>query len=312
MNILFVDHVCHRKTRSADFFLDILRAQHTVDCHYYDTYYKCGIPRSKIAAADLVIFWEFLPGRFKIAVSGKPCLFVPMYDNEWGSKWQWRRIARSGMSVLSFCDALTRHAKSCGVKNILTVHYAMDPSRFPQNTGDPRKALYWDRGNFPEPTIRALFEADALDELVIQRDFLPPAKYAAFLDRFGVYIAPRAKEGIGMAFLEQIARGKCVVAHDDATMNEYVTDGQTGIVRNFNAPQKKITAADVQSVRGNVRKHADQLYARWLQERDAITPFCESAAKLPPAHCGGLADILRYYVFLLEATVMRLTSRELA
>ena len=306
MNILFVDHVCHKKTRSADFFLDILRARHTVDCHYYGAHYDCRIPQDKIAAAELIIFWEFLPGRFKIAVNGKPCLFVPMYDNEWGSKWQWRRIARSGMSVLSFCDALTRHAKSCGVKNILTVHYAMDPSLFPQNSGDPRKALYWDRGNFAESTIRALFESDALDELVVQRDFLSPEEYAAFLDRFGVYIAPRAKEGIGMAFLEQIACGKCVIAHDDATMNEYVADGQTGIIRNFNAPQKKISAANIQIVRGNIRGHADNLYARWLQEQDAVLPFCESAAKLPPAQCGGPSDVLRYIAFLLEGIFMRI------
>ena len=306
MNILFVDHTCHRKTRSADFFLDILRARHTVDCHYYNAYYDGKIPQSKIAAADLIIFWEFLPGRFKIAINGKPCLFVPMYDNEWGSKWQWRRIAKSGMSVLSFCDALTRHAKSCGVKNILTVHYAMDPSRFPQNTGDPRKALYWDRGNFPESTIRALFESDALDELVVQRDFLPPKEYAAFLDHFGVYIAPRAKEGIGMAFLEQIARGKCVIAHDDATMNEYITDGQTGIIRNFSAPQKKISAADIRTILPNVRTLADKLYSRWLQERDAIIPFCESAAKLPHARCGGPSDALHYAVFLAEGILMRI------
>ena len=306
MNILFVDHACHKNTRSADFFLDLLRARHTVNCHYYDTYYKCDIPQDKIAAADLIIFWEFLPGRFKIAVSGKPCLFVPMYDNEWGSRWQWRRIARSGMSVLSFCDALTRHARSCGVTNILTAHYAMDPSRFPQNTGDPRKALYWDRGNFPESTIRALFESDALDELVVQRDFLPPEEYAVFLNRFGVYIAPRAKEGIGMAFLEQIARGKCVIAHDDATMNEYITDGQTGIVRDFNAPQKKISAADILAVRGNIRDHADNLYARWLQERDAILPFCESAAMTPSA-CGRAAsDMFSFLFFLLEGAIMRL------
>ena len=308
MNILFVDHACHKKTRSADFFLDLLRARHTVNCHYYDTYYKCDIPQDKIAAADLIIFWEFLPGCFKIAIDGKPCLFVPMYDNEWGSKWQWRRIARSGMSVLSFCDALTRHAKSCGVKNILTVHYAMDPSRFPQNTGDPRKALYWNRGNFAESTIRALFEADVLDELVVQRDFLPPEEYAVFLDRFGVYIAPRAKEGIGMAFLEQIARGKCVVAHDDATMNEYITDGQSGIIRNFNAPQKKISAADIQSVLPKVRTLADKLYARWCQERGTILPFCESAAKLPPTRYGGLSDIIRYCAFLQEGVLMRLFS----
>lgn len=306
MNILFVDHVCHKKTRSADFFLEILRARHTVDCHYYDAYYDCRIPQDKIAAADLIIFWEFLPGRFKIAVNGKPCLFVPMYDNEWGSKWQWRRIARSGMSVLSFCDALTRHAISCGVKNILTVHYAMDPSSFPQTTGDPRKALYWDRGNFEESTIRALFEPDALDELVVQREFLPPEEYAAFLDRFGVYIAPRAKEGIGMAFLEQIARGKCVVSHDDATMNEYIADGQTGIIRNFNAPQKRISAAVIQAIRDKVRGYADKLYARWRQEQGDILPFCEAAAKLPPVQYGDPIDALRYVAFLAEGILMRL------
>ena len=306
MNILFVDHVCHKKTRSADFFLDLLRARHAFDCHYYGAYYTCDIPRDKIAAADLIIFWEFLPGRFQIAVNGKPCLFVPMYDNEWGSKWQWRRIAKSGMSVLSFCDALTRHAKSCGVKNILTVHYAMDPSSFPQTTGDPRKALYWDRGNFEESTIRALFEPDALDELVVQREFLPPEEYAAFLDRFGVYIAPRAKEGIGMAFLEQIARGKCVVAHDDATMDEYIADGQTGIVRDFNAPQKKISAAVIQIIRDKVRGYADKLYARWRQEQDDILPSCEAAAKLPPAQYGDPIDALRYVAFLAEGILMRL------
>lgn len=310
MNILFVDHACHKKTRSADFFLDILRAQHTVDCHYYDTYYECGIPQDKIAAADLIIFWEFLPGRFKIAINGKPCLFVPMYDNEWSSKWQWRRIAKSGMSVLSFCDTLTRHAKSCGVKNILTVHYAMDPSRFPQNTGDPRKALYWDRGNFEESTIRALFESDALDELVVQRDFLSPEEYAAFLDRFGVYIAPRAKEGIGMAFLEQIARGKCVIAHNDATMNEYITDDQSGIIRNFNAPQKKISAAEIQTIHPNVRALAGKLYARWLRERDAILPFCESAANRPTQNLLGPYNILSFPLFILEGITARLCKHE--
>ena len=183
----------------------------------------------------------------------------------------------------------------------------MDPSRFPQNSGDPRKALYWDRGNFHEPTIRALFEADVLDELVVQRDFLPPEEYAAFLDHFGVYIAPRAKEGIGMAFLEQIARGKCVIAHDDATMNEYIADGQTGIIRNFNAPQKKISAANIQAVRGNVRNHANNIYARWLQEQDAILPFCESAAKLPPAQCGGMPDTLRFLASTFEWLLTKIT-----
>ena len=38
----------------------------------------------------------------------------------------------------------------------------------------------------------------------------------------------------------------------------------------------------------------------------AITPFCESAAKLPPAQYGGPSDVLRYIAFLLEGIFMRL------
>lgn len=32
MNILFVDHICHQKTKSADFFLDILRKKKSSRC----------------------------------------------------------------------------------------------------------------------------------------------------------------------------------------------------------------------------------------------------------------------------------------
>lgn len=304
MNILFVDHACHLKTKSADFFLDILRREHTVETHYYEKCYRCNIPKEKIAAADLVVFWEFLPGRYHIAIPGKPCLFVPMYDNEWGSKWQWRRIAKSGMSVLSFCDAVTRHAMSCGVKNILTVHYALDPDLFKAGVGDARQAVYWDRGNFSEGQIRALFAPDAIDRLTVQRDFLPADRYDDFISRFGVYVAPRRKEGIGMAFLEQLARGKCVVAHDDATMNEYIQDGVNGILRDFDCPCRPVMAADIANVLPRVRRKAEQSYERWAQERSSILPFVDRISK-----CAATTSWAIWFMivpYLLEYAVKRL------
>ena len=300
MNILFLDHSCHLKTKSADFFLEILRRMHTVETHYYERYYDCRVPKAKIAASDLVIFWEFLPGRYDIAISGKPCLLVPMYDNEWGSKWQWRRIAESGMSVLSFCDAITAHAKKYGVRTLLTVHYAFDPNAFAAS-GNPRRAIYWDRGNFDETKIRSLFASGALDELYIQRDFLAPADYERLLSRFGVYIAPRRKEGIGMAFLEQLARGKCIIAHDDATMNEYIENGRSGILRDFDAENPSpITAEEIAAASEGVRTAAEAHYRRWLAERDTILPFLSEAAKTPVRRYHGVTDACRFLFGIAE------------
>jgi len=307
MNVLFVDHACHLKTKSADFFLEILRREHTVETHYYERAYRCNIPAEKVAAADLVVFWEFLPDRYRIAIPGKPCLFVPMYDNEWGSKWQWMRIAKSGMAVLSFCDAVTRHAKACGIENILTVHYALDPAQFKDEGGDMRQAIYWDRGNFTEKQIRALFVPDAIGQLTVQRDFLPSDQYADFIKRFGVYVAPRRKEGIGMAFLEQLARGKCVVAHDDATMNEYIEDGKTGILRNFDAPSAPITRENIAAVQGNVKSAAQTYYQRWMKEREEVNPFVAAIAQTPCTYSvGSFGDMLRYLAFIVEGVLYRL------
>lgn len=302
MNILFVDHSCHLKTKSTLFFIDILKREHTVSVHYYDKCYKCQIPKEAIDIADLIIFLEFLPGRFHIAIEGKPCLFIPMYDNEWGSKWQWKRIAKCGMSVLSFCDAVTRHAIECGVTNIITVHYALDPDLYSgQANGDPRRAIFWDRGNFDIDKIKSLFAQGAVDDIYFQHDFLPKDEHEAMLSQFGTYIAPRAKEGIGMAFLEQLARGKCVIANNDATMNEYIKDGENGILRDFNSKnQRPITAAEILRIHANAKDYARSLFARWKAEEDSILPFITLASQHTIRHIGGFTDFMRFCMTIAE------------
>jgi hypothetical protein len=61
MNILVIDHECHRKTKSADFFFDLLRTEHSVKVHYYEKHYSCKLPEEKVEWSDVVVFWEFLP-----------------------------------------------------------------------------------------------------------------------------------------------------------------------------------------------------------------------------------------------------------
>lgn len=307
MKILFVDHVCHRKTRSADFFLDLLREDHEVRVHYYERPYACRLSAEEAKSADLIVFWEFLPGRYRIGVPGKRCVFVPMFDNEWGSVWQWRRIAASGMAVVSFCRAITEHALTCGVRNVIDVRFAFDPSKFEGTSGNPRRALYWDRGDFPESRIRELFAPGAIDELVVQRDFVSEADYASFVAGFGVYIAPRAKEGIGMSFLEQLARGKCVIAHNAPTMNESIVNGQNGLLRDFHQPESSpITAEQIAAIRASVRQEARKAYAIWQNDRERLRAFFAQAEAIKPLRREGGRGLLHFILSCAEYMIWRL------
>ena len=335
MKILFVDHASHLKTHSADFFLDILRESFDVDVFYYEKTYDFTIPKEKINNSDVVIFWEFLYNRHNLGIPGKRCVFVPMYDNEWGSKWQWKRIAASGMSVISFCDAVTRHAKAYGVKNLLNIRFAFDPNAFCEMEGNPREAAFWDRGQIEIEKIVRIFAPGSIDLLTIFRhagtgiakkplkigeqtlsfrveikesQFLPQNEFLELQKSFGVYVAPRRREGIGMAFLEQFAMGKCVIAHDGATMNEYLVDGETGLLRDFDRPIRQVTGSDITAVRSNVKLAAQKAFGKWCEDKPLIAPFIKKAAKLPPLRIGSFTDKLRYSLFLCEGAMLRLTE----
>ena len=324
MRILLVDHACHRTTKSFDFFAALLRRSFEVEIFYYERHYRVRIPKDKLAWADVIVYLEFLPSRFRIAEPGKCCVFVPMYDNEWGSRWQWRRIADSGMAVVSFCGRITEHARKCGVKNLLDVRFALPPSPAP---GNPRVAVLWDRGQVGIDQVRRLFAPGDLDKLIVVRrpgggkapepipsegreayhielhegDYLPDEEYRTLLAEPGVYIAPRFSEGIGMSFLEALAAGKIVVAHKDATMDEAVEDGVNGRLVDMRIP----TRIDLPATDPATRlTKAEERYERWKKDEERILGFF---ADLSPCRSSWtIKSVVRFGRFLLEGTRMRL------
>jgi glycosyltransferase involved in cell wall biosynthesis len=103
----------------------------------------------------------------------------------------------------------------------------------------------------------------------------------AIIDDCDIYIAPRSCEGIGMGFLEAMARGLCVVAYNAPTMNEYITDGVNGLlysdIRNPN-----VTAdVNIVEIRRRVASEAIGLADTWesqLQEiKHQYHPFSYSS-----------------------------------
>ena len=306
MKLLFIDHTCHKTTKSADFFVEILRGAFEVTPLYYEKPYRTGA-EAAMRDFDGAVIWEFPVSRGRFYFPGKVNVFVPMFDNEWGSVWEWRRIAASGMGVVSFCGKVSDHARRCGVKNLLDVRYFPDPAALPQADGDPKRVFLWERGGISREHAEAMFPKSDGYELVVKGagEFLPRDEYLARLATCGVVVAPRRKEGIGMAFLEAMAMGKCVVAHDDATMNEYVADGESGLLVDFEAPAR-LSPERVAQARAGVRAAAERYRARWVEDREKIVPFVAGQAPCRPGLGARLTIALEYPLFIAEGARERL------
>lgn len=307
MKLLFVDHECHRKTRSAEFFLEVIRKAFEVEEHYYSKCYHIG-QEVKAMDGDIAVIWEFPISRRDFLFIGKKNVFVPMYDNEWASYWQWKRIAWSGMGIISFCDKVTEHARRCGVTNILNIRYFPSLDGLPQEQGDPKRVFLWERGEVCRDIAEKLFlpEDGYVFDVKGADEFLERDAYLARIAKCGIVIAPRLKEGIGMAFLEAMAMGKCVVAHDDATMNEYINDGENGILFNAKAP-KPISGVTVLHVLENVGKSAAEMRAKWLEDAKKVVGFIFEQLPCRPSFVNRLKIALAYLPYLAEGAKHVLT-----
>lgn len=300
MKLLFIDHECHKKTRSAEFFLEVIRKAFDVTEHYYSRCYRTESTKT-VKGFDTAVIWEFPISRKDFFFHGKKNVFVPMYDNEWGSYWQWKRIAWSGMGVISFCDKVSKHARHCGVANILDVRYFPDPDSLPHETGDPKRVFLWERGEICESVAKSLFPPSEgyIFDIKKDKEFLERHAYLARMAKCGVVIAPRLKEGIGMAFLEAMAMGKCVVAANDATMNEYIRHGETGILFTPGA-ERPVDKTIVAAVRKNIPATSEKFRARWLADREKINYFIAEQKLCKPSFVSMIKITLSYPVFLLE------------
>ncbi len=330
--VLFVDHVCHATTKSTHFFSDILAAEFDVTTHLYDKFYNCNLTPAILANQDYLVFFEFMYGRLKLCPNNTRSIYVPMYDNEWESRWRWRRIANHNMPVISFCSKTSNFARQHGVKKILDVRFFPDPSQYDNMAGNPEILLLWERRDISFDTIKKMFSPGDFKKIlllrrnekgvqlkqisdedlraynveIIETGFLPKNEFLEILKPAGTILAPRLKEGIGMVFLEAMAMRKCVLAHDDATMNEYIEHGKNGILFNAYKPPK-INIETVKQIHANIPDPAPY-FERWLRERDQIVPFVKQSLVISLSKAQRLHDTILFLFFAVEACVHRFKS----
>lgn len=183
-------------------------------------------------------------------------IWLPMWDSAiYYSQTWWNSLPKS-LRIVAFSEAVHQLVISSSLKS-LNLKFFKDPQIFTSTnwTGD-RILLYWNRTGLIGPQfLEHLCGALKVDKLLFRSqadpDYIDSATYQlpsrlgrtvvetlpvfqtrqAYFDatrEANVFIAPRLAEGVGMSFLEAMARGCAVFAHDRATMSEYIASGENG------------------------------------------------------------------------------------
>jgi hypothetical protein len=259
MRIAFFGLGYHTKTGSSRFLLDFLERHATVETFFAEAdvaAVRRAAPDFNEAHYDAIVIWQ-LHEAFALLSGRHPNVtFVPMYDAMWrGGAFTWKP-SFSAAKILCFSWALRAEVMRRAPVH-RRVQYFPDPAAVaPVTDFDSLRGFLWyRRRDIPPASVFALTAGTPFASLAIhdapdpghEAPFPTAAPghigqllrstwsadgngFAAALSGANVFFAPRPLEGIGMAFLEAMARGLCVVAPDAPTMNEYISHGTNGLL----------------------------------------------------------------------------------
>lgn len=261
----FVGHSFHEQTKSTKFFKEILAKTFDLD-FFCDESWLGGesVPISALEGYPFIFFLQALPNARKLSrLKNSKLVWVPMYDSVVNlPKFILRQHTNVPLKIVSFCKTMDELFRSLGFRSYY-LQYFPNPNEFkPVGDYKTKRVYFWNRTDGVRwDAVKILIEKSSIDDLVFvdnpdpghktlfpskedikhfnirfSKGFLPPHEYKKLVSSANIYIAPRLYEGIGMSFLEAMARGQCVVAPNLPTMNEYIVSGKNGYLYNSGKP----------------------------------------------------------------------------
>ncbi len=297
--IAFVDHNFHKKSRSGDFLRKIFKKNYLIKDFWWSLNEQYQLINKIKDYNNFFFFQSLLPLDDMIKIRDKNIIWAPMYDNLDLSDLYWRKIKYLNIKVLSFSKPVKEMCLKHGCKNI-SLKYALKNLNMKSQLHKKKKLkiFFWFRKNFftkdwiysfnqkdigeivyfscPDPGVKPeVFDIDIKKKFnftIIKKPFLHKKEYLELIKDTDVYICPRKQEGIGMSFLEALSMGKYIVANDDSTMNEYVTNNKIGFLINENIKNK----VDIKKIRKfkNYRiENSKLLFEKWSLDKVKIINF---------------------------------------
>lgn len=352
---LYLAHYYHSKTQSNSFLLDLLSKRFEVTHEGIDPdsaslLEKCA--NICLERYDLIVLFqvEFLLGIVKGLCPAAKVICVPMYDACGGAPDSYFELLR-GTLVLNFSSTLHIRCTQLGINSCFWKYYPVPlieriPGTSQDNCNQFLRIMLWVRrpSDINVEILNRLFHGyliehihihwspdsgeslpdkidRQLDNLCLSHSittwFKEKNDYLSELRKCNVFIAPRNYEGIGQGFLDAMANGLAVFAHNAPTHSEYIINWHNGVLFDASSGKVDLSLSQLQSIRlrslnfvkAGYEKQAqfrqnfsDQLDAYIANNDNANSPLLSrvysNAAK---AYENGYSGFLQYLVNSLHA-----------
>ena len=298
--LLFIGHEFHKKTKSSDFLPKLLAEKYEVETFYINPYKISETDFTHITGKtfDLLILWQVMPSLegLRKYIRFKQCAFFPMYDNtKTLNSHLWNEY--KNCNIINFSKAFHKTCQDGGLSSYY-IQYFPKPAEI-IDEGDEKSIFFWQRSDkITTRTLEKVIDTKGIETVYLHKSidpknkFIPPSKnlerkvvYSSWFDtkedmqkyiqKSALYFAPRRYEGIGMSFLEAMASGRCVIAPDYPTMNEYIKNGETGFLYNYKKPEL-LTILNVREIQKNTAEYIKLGYEKWEKEKYKIFDYIES------------------------------------
>ncbi len=326
---LFIGHQYHTKTKSSDFMIELLSREYDVTIFNFDPYQdniETHFNPLAGTAFDVVILWQIAPDMaiIKRLINSENFIFFPMYDACYAAPdkfWYGYRDVK----IISFSQTLYKQLQEKGLSVDYIQYFPKPAAKF--LPGDNTSIFFWQRvSEINLQTIRRVLRNKSdLQKVHIHQAIDPGHKVSANdgnspyqieystwyeqkedmlkdINKSQMYMAPRIYEGIGMSFLEAMAMGRCVIAPDMPTMNEYIQNNQTGMLYNYEK-LSALPAFNPEELGKNAYEYVKKGWQKWEQEKQNIlawikAPLHKDEEKLKRLK-KNLAEITKVYLFNL-------------
>lgn len=251
---------------------------------------------------DRIIVWQSeaaLEQLLRVEVPAENLLFVPMYDSfiHWGEA-----IFKMATQVKMICfsRAMSHALHGKGIDNLCVQYFPEPQPSARRKTTGPLKVLYWHRRDEGVENLRQLLSSISPAEVVELSVMNQPdpgharldldpfssraiqvrevawtssrSDYLQNLADFDLYVAPRRYEGIGMSFLDAMARNVVCYGPEASTFNEYNFRFYNSLI----APPKQpvITKQHLTLLKENLATYMEEGYRQWRDHGRELVKAC--------------------------------------
>lgn len=312
---IYIDQKFHSKTGSTDFLIAILEKKFEVNRYFLNGFSPQELEPLRLLDADLFVVFQYDFLSTLLLSLGKHVLVVPMYDGT-GEIFDEHWLLQAGALILNFSRVLNNKHQVLGLNSVYVQAFPKPvvSSQVLQRPYAPRFFL-WERRPqaglsarwlleqikktrtppelvhlhlAPDPgqtssitvgSAKTIFDPIAVTETTW---FPTRTDMTAAMRTCNVYIAPRPAEGIGWSFLEAMALGMLVVSRSAPTMNEYISNWETGVLIDDAIPD--LDATSIRRVGNSAADYISDGFRLWERSHDDLLDrVCEYVSSQPLA-----------------------------